>query len=215
MTGPPVDRGDIQGDILRAYGNDYDCTSYVFISVGDAAEGRAWLKEVAQRVSSDESWTGPKPKTHLNVAFTYQGLLALGVPERVAETFSEEFKQGMAGRASLLGDLGESDPDHWDGDLGTGAAHAMLTVNGQTPEQTRLSWSGSTKRLRPRASRSCTRSTPRCSKARVSTSATPTASPSRRSRASTRSAPTAEAYQCPVAAGDRWPWASSSSAIPT
>jgi len=136
MTGPPVDRGDIQGDILRAYGNDYDCTSYVFISVGEAAEGRAWLKEVAQRVSSDESWTGPKPKTHLNVAFTHQGLLALGVPGRVAETFSEEFKQGMAGRASLLGDLGESDPDRWDGDLGTGAAHVMLTVNGQTPEQT-------------------------------------------------------------------------------
>ncbi len=137
MTGPPVDRGDIQGDILRAYGNKYDCTSYVFIGVDDAAEGRAWLKEIAPRVRSDESWPGPKPETHLNVAFTYRGLLALGVPEAVADSFSHEFKEGMAARASLLGDVGESAPDRWNDGLGTGAAHVMLTVNGQTPDQTR------------------------------------------------------------------------------
>ncbi len=137
MTSPPVDRADIQGDILRAYGNDYDCTSYVFISIDDADQGRAWLRKVRPRVRSDERWSGPKPKTHLNVAFTYQGLLALGVPQRVADTFSDEFKQGMAARASLLGDVGESEPDQWDGELGTGAAHVMLTVNGQTPDQTK------------------------------------------------------------------------------
>jgi Dyp-type peroxidase family len=137
MTGPAVDRGDIQGDILRAYGNAYDCTSYVFLGVDDPAEGRAWLKEIASRVRSDESWSGPKPETHLNVAFTYRGLLALGLPERIAQTFSEEFKEGMAARASPLGDSGPSDPDRWDGGLGTGAAHVMLTVNGRTREQTK------------------------------------------------------------------------------
>ena len=137
MTSPDIDRADIQGDILRAYGNAYDCTSYVFTRVDDAAEGRAWLKEIAPRVRSDESWTGPKPETHLNLAFTYRGLLALGVPEHVADSFSDEFREGMAERASLLGDRGESDPDRWDGRLGTGAAHVMLTVNGQTREQTK------------------------------------------------------------------------------
>ena len=28
-----MDLGDIQGDILRAYGNAYDCTTYAFVKI--------------------------------------------------------------------------------------------------------------------------------------------------------------------------------------
>ncbi len=130
-----VDRADIQGNVLRAYGNNYPCTAYVFVGVSDPAGGRAWLGEVAEGVSSDEEWRGSKPASHRNVAVTCAGLRALGVPENVIETFSDEFRQGMAVRSEMLGDLGPSAPEHWDGGLGTGAAHVLVTLNGRTRDE--------------------------------------------------------------------------------
>ena len=65
----------------------------------------------------------------LNVAFTFAGLGALGVAPRVIESFSTEFKQGMAGRAQQLGDVGPGDPTRWQPGLGTGAAHVLVTLN--------------------------------------------------------------------------------------
>ena len=53
---PQIDRSDIQGNVLRAYGNTYPCTAYVFVALGEVAGGRAWLDEVADLVSSDEEW---------------------------------------------------------------------------------------------------------------------------------------------------------------
>ena len=48
MAGPPLDLGDIQGDILRAYGNDYDCTSYAFVHI-DCPPEQALHQAVAMR----------------------------------------------------------------------------------------------------------------------------------------------------------------------
>ena len=53
---PQIDRSDIQGNVLRAYGSTYPCTAYVFVGIGEIAGGRAWLNEVADLVSSDEEW---------------------------------------------------------------------------------------------------------------------------------------------------------------
>ena len=124
-----LDFADIQGDILRAHGNSYDRTSYLFVGVGDVASGRAWLSGLIPRVTT-AAWRGPiGPATALNVAFTYTGLEALGVPQRVLESCSTEFREGMAARAMKLGDTGPSSPDHWDEHLGTGEAHVLLTLN--------------------------------------------------------------------------------------
>ena len=126
-----IDRADIQGDILRAYGNNYNRTSYIFVGVGDAAAGRAWLQAVYDSVTTAVDWQGPRPDTTLNLAFTRAGLEALGVPSRVVGTFSKEFRQGMAGRCHELGDAGESDPGNWDANLGTDEAHILVTINAQ------------------------------------------------------------------------------------
>ena len=107
---PQIDRSDIQGNVLRAYGNTYPCTAYVFVALGEVAGGRAWLDEVADLVSSDEEWRHGKPRSHRNVAVTCAGLRALGVPEAMIATFSDEFRQGMAARSGMLGDLGASAP---------------------------------------------------------------------------------------------------------
>ena len=37
------------------------------------------------------------------MAFTWNGLRALGVPDESLETFPEEFREGMAARADILG----------------------------------------------------------------------------------------------------------------
>ena len=53
----------------------------------------------------------------MTVAFTWNGLKALGVDETSLATFPEEFKQGMPARADILGDTGANRPDNWVGDL--------------------------------------------------------------------------------------------------
>ena len=53
----------------------------------------------------------------MTVAFTWNGLKALGVDDASLATFPEEFKQGMPARAEILGDTGANHPDNWVGDL--------------------------------------------------------------------------------------------------
>jgi Dyp-type peroxidase family len=130
-----VDRVDIQGNVLRAYGSTYPFTAYVFVGVSDGVGGRAWLGDLVEGVSSDEEWQGEKPRSHRNVAMTCPGLRALGVPEGVIGTFSDEFRQGMAARSEMLGDLGPSGCQHWESGLGTGAAHALVILNGRAREE--------------------------------------------------------------------------------
>jgi len=129
-----IDYADIQGDILRAYGNDYERTSYMLAHIEHAPGGRAWLGSLLGQVTNAEQWTGPKPETTLNVALTYAGLQALGVPDSVLATFSDEFREGMAARSQILGDIGESAPARWEAPLGTDRAHLLVTINALTTE---------------------------------------------------------------------------------
>ena len=129
MANVDIDRGDIQGDILEAYGNRYRHTSYLFISIGDPTRGRAWLREQLLKITTAVRWTDRRPGSTFNVAVTSPGLQALGVSAAMIESFSTEFQQGMKASAADLGDVGESDPDHWEEGLGTGQAHLLVTIN--------------------------------------------------------------------------------------
>ena len=60
------------------------------------------------------------------MALTFQGLKALGVPQASLDGFSPEFQQGMAARAALLGDVGESAPANWEKPFGTPDVHVVL-----------------------------------------------------------------------------------------
>ena len=127
-----MDLGDIQGDILRAYGNDYDCTSYAFVKIDCPPEqARAWFSGLLGHVTTAEPWKEGKPLTTLNVAVTAAGLEALGVSDEVVGSFSKEFREGMSERAELLGDVGPSAPSEWERGLGGGDAHVLLTINAQ------------------------------------------------------------------------------------
>ena len=64
----------------------------------------------------------------VTVAFTWNGLRALGVDEASLATFPEEFRQGMAARAPMLGDTGANHPDHWVGGLASPDLHAIVIL---------------------------------------------------------------------------------------
>jgi Dyp-type peroxidase family len=133
-----IDLRDLQGDILRAYGNDYDCTSYAFVHITCPPEqARAWFSGLLEHVTTAEPWKDGKPLTTLNVAVTAAGLKALGVSDEVVSSFSAEFRQGMAGRAERLGDVGVNAPQSWETGLGTGEAHVLLTINAKEVEDHR------------------------------------------------------------------------------
>ncbi len=125
-----VDKRDLQGNVLTAYGNDFRFGLYLFVCITDAREGRRWLRELCPRVTSGESWRrGHKPLETLNLAFTCRGLQALGVPPQSLDTFPEEFLEGMDNRAELLGDHGESAPPLWE--PGLQQPHVLVTVMAQ------------------------------------------------------------------------------------
>ena len=126
---------DIQGDILRAYGNAYDCTSYVFARVGDATRARAWLGALAERVTTAAPWADGKPQLTTNVALSAAGLRAVGVSEAALATFAPEFLDGMAARCELLGDVGASAPGTWDAGLAGDGRHVLVTLNALEPDR--------------------------------------------------------------------------------
>src|SRR6516162_1427195 len=103
---------------------------YEFMSFRNPTGGRAWLSGIREKVQSaaDVRASAEKEKRWVTVAFTWNGLRALGLDEESLATFPEEFRQGMAARAEILGATGENHPDHWVGDLGSPALHAIAVL---------------------------------------------------------------------------------------
>jgi deferrochelatase/peroxidase EfeB len=103
---------------------------YEFLSFRDAACGRTWLSAVLEKVQSaaEVRTSVEQDNRWVTVAFTWNGLRALGVDEASLATFPEEFKQGMVARAEMLGDIGENHPDNWVGGLARPHLHAIAIL---------------------------------------------------------------------------------------
>src|SRR5207249_3614148 len=103
---------------------------YEFLSFRNAAGGRAWLSVILEKVHSAKAMREAvsEDKRWVTVAFTWNGMRALGVDETSLATFPEEFKQGMAARAEVLGDTGPNHPDNWLGGLNTPDVHAIVIL---------------------------------------------------------------------------------------
>src|SRR4029077_20643685 len=79
---------------------------YEFLSFDTSAGGRAWLTELVDKVQSaaDAQATMDSSDRWVTLAYTANGLRALGVPEESLATFPDAFREGMAARADILGD---------------------------------------------------------------------------------------------------------------
>jgi Dyp-type peroxidase family len=102
---------------------------YEFLKFPDAGRGRAWLSTMREKVGSGKSVGEQRADARwVTVAFTWSGLRALGVDEASLATFPEEFKQGMAARAGVLGTTGANGPEHWAGGVTSPDLHAIAIL---------------------------------------------------------------------------------------
>src|SRR5687767_4651216 len=90
---------DIQGFTTSGYGH-LSYAAYLFIQFQEAGPARRWLGLMAPAITSARPWPTTadgqklKPTLACNIAFTADGLAALGLPPRVLCTFSVEFQEG-------------------------------------------------------------------------------------------------------------------------
>src|ERR1700752_5407498 len=110
---------------------------YEFLAFDTPAGGRAWLTELLDKVQSatDAQATMDSSDRWVTLAFTWNGLRALGVPEESLASFPDEFREGMAARADILGDTGTAAPQRWGGGLVGEAVHAIGLLFSRPDEQ--------------------------------------------------------------------------------
>src|SRR5439155_15290858 len=131
---PRLDFDDIQHFLLTR--TPALAARYEFLSFANGAAGRAWLAGLVDKVGTGQSVGTASPDARwVTVAFTYGGLRALGVNDAMLATFPEEFRQGMAARAQILGIVGDSGPDRWIGDLASPALHAIVILFARDAEE--------------------------------------------------------------------------------
>jgi Dyp-type peroxidase family len=111
----------------------YPFGRYTFVSFDSADAGRAWLAQLVNQIPSarvglDAHASGQVLTSPVYVAFTANGLRALGVDDASVSTFAEEFVAGMPARAEILGDTGPNSPEHWDGDVASDRLHAAVLL---------------------------------------------------------------------------------------
>jgi deferrochelatase/peroxidase EfeB len=100
---------------------------YEFLRFPTADSGRRWLAGIVDKVgSAAEVGQGAPDARWVSVAFTWNGLRAMGVDEASLQTFPEEFREGMAARAPMLGLTGANAPEHWAGNVAEAHGIAIL-----------------------------------------------------------------------------------------
>ena len=106
----PLPERDVQGGILAPYDGVSDAVM-VLVNFGTAA-GAATLLEGLNTTSAGGSDT-PVDQVLVNLALTHEGLRACGLTQAELEQWPLEFRQGMAARAGLLGDVRWNHPNRW------------------------------------------------------------------------------------------------------
>ena len=142
-----LDLPNIQGFVVRGYRLPF--AGYLLLHIVDGPGARALLADVLDDVLVAAAWS-QKPESGLNLAVSYQGLRALGLPDTSLAGFPEDFREGMAARAGLLGDTGASTPERWEPGFLDPGVHVLAMISAQTEDALRAH----DRRLRDRIERS-------------------------------------------------------------
>lgn len=149
-----IEFADVQGNILTGYGRlGFPYARFGLISVRDPAAGRAFVEALRNRVTTAVRWPSrrkttlakgrveiERPLVTINLAFTYRGLRALGVPTRTLRGMPDEFMDGMAGRCAILGDDTKENPISgwdpvWDASNKGRDVHILVMLNAQQDDK--------------------------------------------------------------------------------
>jgi len=124
---PALELDDIQPGVLQERPSPYVGT-YLLLRIDDRTDGRELVRRLHRLIDAQQDFVDPSQETSITVAFTYEGLKALGVPQASLDSFAPEFRAGMAARAADLGDVGPSDPSLWEEPLGTAQVHVAVAA---------------------------------------------------------------------------------------
>lgn len=126
-TAPAIEVDDIQHFLMARPAAL--AARYEFLTFNSPACGGAWLAGLIDKVGNAKTvGSGSLDSRWVTIGFTWAGLRALGVPEESLATFPEEFRQGMAARADILGTTAANHPDHWAGGLASNDLHAIVVL---------------------------------------------------------------------------------------
>lgn len=100
----------VQAGILEGYPGVTD-GCLVLLRIDDPRVAVPFLEGLG--VTTAAAAAGPQPLHYCNVAFTYAGLRALGIPQQRLDRLPQEFKDGMEARAGVLGDVRSNHPEQW------------------------------------------------------------------------------------------------------
>jgi Dyp-type peroxidase family len=131
-----LERKHIQGLVVSSY-KHLPCAAFFLLKVADSRKARLWIHQHLAEVTVSE---GKNHECSTNLAFTYDGLKALGLKESVLASFSVPFQEGMASeyRSRILGDVDENMPSKWEwGSTRTKQIDALLLVYGRTDATTK------------------------------------------------------------------------------
>ncbi|MBQ0945576.1 hypothetical protein KAK07_19710 [Ideonella sp. 4Y16] len=101
---------EVQSGILRAYDGVTD-GAMVLVAFANPASAAGFLEGFRPSLEGDAD--APGAKVFGNFALTFEGLRACGLSAAQLESWPLEFRQGMAARAGLLGDVRGNHPRRW------------------------------------------------------------------------------------------------------
>ena len=142
VSASALELDDIQGIILRGYGSFIHVRHFI-VAVAEPEGARAFIGSLLPpdsaianpaglAITSAGDWQ-VKPDYTLNLAFTCQGLAALGVSSTLLAGFAPEFASGAIGNANAIFDVGASAPENWEGNMGVASAvHAIFSLFART-----------------------------------------------------------------------------------
>jgi Dyp-type peroxidase family len=111
LATPSVEAEDVQGIVLRGYGH-LPHAAYPLLRFDDKTAASRWLQLCLPRIARGQP---AAQQDAMHIAFTPQGLTALGLTDAELQGFSAEYLAGMVGdhRSRFLGDVDESAPERW------------------------------------------------------------------------------------------------------
>jgi len=137
---PSIALDNVQGIVLKGYGHMPEARYLMFRVRQTGAALREWLSKLPVTPVSQASRRVNRSDLLLNVAFTYQGLLALELDPAVCNRFATPFVQGSHDeyRARVNGDVGQSAPALWEWGSLDKPVHVLLMLFAKTkPELAR------------------------------------------------------------------------------
>ena len=129
---PKADAGSLEFEDIQHFlihRSPARAARYEFLTFREPAAGRAWLRAMTEKVTTAAAvLSGQLDTRWVTVALSWNGIRALGLDDHSLASFPEEFRQGMATRAEVLGMTGANHPEHWRGGLAGADLHAIVIL---------------------------------------------------------------------------------------